>query len=414
MDEPIRRVATRRERPLRPFAAARTGKPDVSLTSASIMGRRRFLALAGGAVMLNALGPGLALARRASSIESGLQPWALPPEPSANSLDRARALIGAAVLAPSHWNAQPWRFEVEGDEIRLTADPARALPATDPDRRAMMVGLGAALENLLIAARAWGIQPTVEYFPGPLAYDVVARVTLAGGATRRDRTLFEMIPQRRSNRRSYDGRGIYPQNRAQLLAQFSGDARLHWLDDRTRIRELADLAHDATRTEGENRRAATEQASWMREDRGDARRRGDGLTVDALEYPGLAHWMPGRAFDPDSWFHRFGLESAARQAREGLRSSGAVALISTPIGGENAWVAAGQAYQRFALKATQLGIANQPVNAPIEFERARPELLRHFGAGGEEPVLLMRLGHAGAPQPSVRRAVALVASFRTT
>jgi hypothetical protein len=378
------------------------------------MGRRRFLALAGGALAFSALGPQLALARRAASIESGLQPWALPAEPPANSLDRARALIGAAVLAPSHWNAQPWRFEVDGDEIRLTADPARALPAIDPDRRAMMAGLGAALENLLIAARAWGLQPTVEYFPEAPADDVVARVMLASGGPKRDRALFEMIPERRTNRRSYDGRGIYPQNRAQLLAQFSGEVRVHWLDDRTALRELADLAHDATRTEGENRRAATEQAAWMRDDSGEARRRGDGLTVDALEYPGLAHWMPGRAFDPNSWFHRFGLESAARQARDGLRSAGAAALISSPTGGRGAWLAAGQSYQRFALKATQLGVSHQPVHAPIEFERARPELLRRFRAGGEEPVLLVRLGHASAPDPTVRRSVALVASFHTS
>ena len=359
------------------------------------------------------MGPSLALAKRAGQIESGLQPWSLPAEPSSNSLDRARALIGAAVLAPSHWNAQPWRFEVEGDEIRLTADARRALPGIDPDRRGMMTGLGAALENLLIAARAWGLQPTVEYFPAATS-DVVARVTLAGGGPRRDRALFEMIPERRTNRRSYDGRGIYPQNRALLLAQFSGDARVRWLDDREKVRDLADLAHDATRAEGENRRAAAEQASWMREDGKDARRRGDGLTVDALEYPGLAHWMPGRAFDPDSWFHRFGLESAARHARDGLRSAGAAALITTPAGGDNAWVAAGQAYQRFALTATQLGIAHQPIHAPIEWERSRPDLMKAFRVAGEEPVMLMRLGHASAPDPTVRRSVALVTTYRTT
>ncbi|MGH7742135.1 MAG: Acg family FMN-binding oxidoreductase [Candidatus Eiseniibacteriota bacterium] len=378
------------------------------------MRRRQFLALSGGAVLYQALAPGLALAKRAAALESSLQPWSLPAEPPANSLDRARALIGAAVLAPSHWNAQPWRFEAEGDEIRLTADPARALPATDPDRRSMMIGLGAALENLLIAARGWGLQPTVEYFPDPLAYDLAARVTIAAGGPRRDRALFEMIPERRTNRRSYDGRGIYPQNRAQLLAQFSGDARLHWLDDRGSLRALADLAHDATRSQGGNRRAATEQAAWMREDMNDARRRGDGLTVDALEYPGLAHWMPGRAFDPDSWFHRFGLESAARNARDGLRSAGAAALITSPKGGESAWVAVGQAYQRLALKATQLGIAHQPISAPIEWELSRPELLRTFDAGGEAPALLVRLGHASAPNPTVRRSVSLVATFRTT
>jgi nitroreductase len=413
MDEPSRRVATRRERPLTFLEAAGTGRPEGALSDAATMGRRRFLTVAGGAVLLSALQPHLALARRAGAIESGLQPWTLPAEPSANPLDRARALIGAAVLAPSHWNAQPWRFEVEEGEIRLTADPARALPATDPDRRAMMTGLGAALENLLIAARAWGLQPTVEYFPGGLE-NVVARVTLTAGGPRRDGALFEMIPERRTNRRGYDGRGIYPQNRGLLLAQISGDAHVHWLDDHAQLRDLADVAHDATREEGENRRAAGEQAAWIREDQGDARRRGDGLTVDALEYPGLAHWMPGRAFDPESWFHRFGLESAARHARDGLRSASAAVLITTPAGGDNAWVTAGQAYQRFALKATQLGIAHQPMHASIEWEHARPELLRTFAAGGEEPVMLVRLGHASAPEPTVRRAVALVATFRTT
>jgi len=412
MEEPTRRVAARRERP-----PLDTGSPrrisEHPLPKSARMRRREFLALAGGVAIYTALRPSLALANRAAQLDGGLQPWTLPAEPSGNPLDRARALIGVAVLAPSHWNAQPWRFEAEGDEIRLLAEGARALPAIDPDRRSMMLGLGAALENLLIAARAWGLQPTVEYFPSALAYDVVARVTLARGGPRRDEALFEMIPERRTNRRGYDGRGIYPQNRAQLMAQFSEDTHIHWLDDHVRLRELADLAHDATREEGEDRRAAKEQAAWMRAD-DEARRHGDGVIVGALEYPGLAHWMPGRAFDPDSWFHRFGVESAARQARDGVRSSGAAALITTARGGASAWLAAGQTCQRFALRATQLGISLQPLSAPLEVERARAPLLGHFDAVGEEPALLVRLGHASQPDPAVRRGVALVASFRTT
>ncbi|HVP69853.1 MAG TPA: hypothetical protein VMS45_00935, partial [Gemmatimonadaceae bacterium] len=80
--------------------------------------------------------PHLALAKHAEQWPAGLQPWTLPSEPPANPIDLARAMIGAAVLAPSHWNAQPWRFEVEGNSIRVVADFSRALPATDPDRRA--------------------------------------------------------------------------------------------------------------------------------------------------------------------------------------------------------------------------------------------------------------------------------------
>ena len=386
--------------------------------------RRRFLITIGGAAAYATLRPHLAAARRLSAWPSGLQPWSLPVDAPGNSVDVARALIGAAVLAPSHWNAQPWRFEVDDNTIRIVADPSRALPACDPDRRSMMIGLGAALENLLIAARAWGLQPNVDYFPSGAAAaasngaangsTVVARVTWTVGGPRRDRSLLPMISERRTNRREYDGRGIYPQNRAQLLAQVSGETTLHWLDDRESLRDLADLAHDAVRIESQDRRIAGEQARWMRDDAGDARRRGDGITVAALEYPGLAHWMPGRAFNPDSWFHRYGIGSAARQARDGVRSSGAAVLITSMRRGPAAWLAGGQAFERLALKTTQLGISMQPIQAPIEVERTRPDLLRRFAAVGEEPLLLVRLGHANPPDPSVRRAVSVVATFRNS
>jgi nitroreductase len=180
------------------------------------------------------------------------------------------------------------------------------------------------------------------------------------------------------------------------------------------LRDLGELAFDAARAQSEDRRAALEQVRWMRDDDDDARRRGDGIRIGALEYPGLAHWMPGRAFNPDSWFHRFGVGSAARQARSGMRSAGAAVLITAPRRGEPTWLAAGQAFQRLALKATQLGIAHQPISAPIEVERARGELMRRFGANGEEPLLLVRLGHASLPEPSVRRAVSAVATFRNS
>ena len=81
---------------------------------------------------------------------------------------------------------------------------------------------------------------------------------------------------------------------------------------------------------------------------------------------------------------------------------------------EASWLAAGQAYERFALRATRLGIANQPLSAPLHRASFRPDLLRQFGAIGEEPLVLVRLGHARRPKPSLRRGLALVASFRNS
>jgi hypothetical protein len=356
----------------------------------------------------------MAWAKRAARATTPLQPWRLTPEPPANPYDLARVLVGAGVLAPSHWNVQPWRFEIDGGSIRLVADVSRALPALDPERRSMMIALGAALENMLVAARAYGLQPTVTHFPHAGANDVVAEIAWTGGGERRDRPMFLAIADRRTNRRKYDGRGIYSQNRAQLLAQMFEGCTLHWIDDRQRIRDLGDLVHDAVRDQTRDPRKQAESFLWMRRDDDDAERRGDGVSRDALELGGPAKWFAGRYFNPESRFVGWGAESAGKQARERVRSAGALALLTASRADEAQWLSGGRAYQRFALKATLLGIAHQPFSAPIELAPYRAELVRRFGATGEEAMMLVRLGHARRPDATPRRAATLVSSARNS
>lgn len=379
------------------------------------MDRRRFLVLLGGAATYATLRPQLALARKLAQEPAHLQPWRLPEQvPTGNPLEVAKAVIAAAVLAPSHWNTQPWRIEVDGATLRLYADTRRALPVTDPDQRAMMVSLGASLENMLIALRAYGLHPTLDYFPSRHDPSWVATIGWVPSESVRERLMFTAIPERRTNRRGYDGRGIYPQNRAALVSQVSSDLTLHWLDERDHIRDVADLVGEAVEAETHDRRSQSEHWAWIRFGDGAARKSGDGVTMDALEYGGLPHWFAGSYFDPNSAFLRFGAGSAAHKARDDVRSAGALALLTAPRSGDLLRVSAGQSYQRLALRATTLGIAQQLIHAPISVERFRGDLLRAFGAPGEDPIAFLRLGHARSPEPSVRRSVAMVASFRNS
>jgi hypothetical protein len=382
------------------------------------MDRRRFLQLAGATAVYAVAGSALRPATLLARVTRGrtmLQPWSLPGQVTATNSDEvARAVIGAAVLAPSVWNTQPWRMQVDDARIRLFADPHRAMPVTDPDQRAMLVSVGAALENMLIALRAYGLQPAVTPFPddGSGATAIVSWTPATGGL--RDRLLFSAIPERRTNRHDFDGRGIYSQNRATLAAQVTSDLKLHWIEEHDRIRALADLVADASEAETHDRRAQREIWGWLRFGDPDARRHGDGVTVEALDYGVVPRLLAGSYFDPNSAFLRFGAQSAGRKAHAGVRSAGALALMTAPAPGRAAWLGAGQAYQRLALRATTLGIAQQILNAPIAVERFRGDLLRAFGAPGEDPVALIRLGHASRVEASVRRAVPLVASFHAS
>ena len=121
--------------------------------------RRRFLVLLGGAAVASTLPAPLAWADKKLE-RATLQPWTLPETIPAGWHESVAALVGAAILAPSHWNSQPWRFEWDAGALRLVLDPSRMLPGCDPDQRFAHMSLGAALENLLVAARAWGLQPT--------------------------------------------------------------------------------------------------------------------------------------------------------------------------------------------------------------------------------------------------------------
>lgn len=387
---------------------ARPARPSPPIAAG--VSRRRFIVTVAGVAAYAALRPHEAWAKKAAKDPPRLQPWSLPADAPARADDLARTLIGAAVLAPSHWNTQPWRFEVDEAGIRLTEDWRRALPVSDPDQRYLRMALGASLENMLIAARAYGLRPRVAYAPRA---GVVAEVSWSDGDTRRDRDLFAAITRRRTNRRDYDGRGIFPQNRAQLLALVPDEYELHWLDDVETIRGLAEVAREAAEIRIRDEKAQTEQYGWLRYDNGDARRHGDGVTTESLALAGASRWMAKRFYNPKSWFLRFGIENSGRQTRSQIRSSGALALLATR-GGESSWVGAGQVYQRVALKATQLGIAHQPLNAPLEVESTRREFERKFGVRGSQPLMLLRLGHANGSDPSVRRSVALVSSFRTT
>lgn len=376
--------------------------------------RRRFMRMVGGAALYGALQPHEAWARKLATPPLPLQPWSLPEDPPAHPVELARALIGAAVLAPSNWNSQPWRFETEGPSIRLVADTQRSLSVTDPDQKGLHLSLGAALENLLVAARAYGLRPKVTHLPEVGNAQVVAEVTWTSGDSRRDRSLFAAIPDRRTNRKEFDGRGVFPQNRAQLLAQVPDGFRLHWADDSATIERVAELTAQAVRARTLDPRSQTEAHAWTRFG-DDARRTADGVAVDALELGPPARWLAGRYLNPKSMFLGLGARALEKETRSAIRSSGAVALL-TGLQGPAViqWLTGGQTYERVALKATQLGIEHQPFNAPIESEAHRAELLRAFDAAGEDPLLLIRLGHARKPPASARRAVSLVSSFRSS
>src|SRR5690242_466477 len=112
-------------------------------------------------------------------------------------------LVRAAILAANPHNTQPWRFATSSSAIDVYVDLARNTGAMDPFRREQRIGLGCALENLLIAAQAKGYDPVLAIFPKPSDPTLIAHVELGSGPESNS-SLYQAIPRRHTSRAPFD------------------------------------------------------------------------------------------------------------------------------------------------------------------------------------------------------------------
>lgn len=316
----------------------------------------------------------------------------------AGPAERMRFLLRYAVLAPSRHNTQPWLFEIEGDEVRVYVDAARALPAADPDGRQLLMACGAALVNLRVAAHHFGHATSEEILPGYRADGLVARVRLEErcATTPEDEAMFRAIPLRRTNRLPLDGREP-PQG---LVTALVRDARrervsLRAVEEHQR-RAVAEIVGEGDRLQWASGRFRGELAAWTRSN-GSSRR--DGL-------PGYAYGMSDAAALVHPLAVRFasaGRGEADRDRRRALVTK-ALLVLSTPDDGRARWIAAGEALQRVLLRATCAGLSASFFAQAIELPDLRRRLRAAIGEPGA-PQIMFRLGYGLDVRAPPRRLV---------
>jgi hypothetical protein len=59
-------------------------------------------------------------------------------------------LLRYAILAPSTYNTQPWKFKIEKNKLIIKPDFTKKLPAKDPKNRELWISIGGMVENFRI------------------------------------------------------------------------------------------------------------------------------------------------------------------------------------------------------------------------------------------------------------------------
>src|ERR1700688_1464874 len=299
------------------------------------------------------------------------EPW---KDWRSHSNEGSLALVRAAILAASPHNTQPWLFKVTDSSIELLIDTNRNVGALDPYLREEHIGMGCALENLLLAAAAKGCAATVTLLPGklgPIPLDakpkLVARVDLSPGK-REVSELYDGLPKRHTNRGAYNSQQPIPPQFIDALSRLACDetnVRIFSFTapaDRSKIAEISSAANSELYSD-----PAVESASnqWIRLNWSSVQKYRDGLTIDAFGLPpiatAIAKMMSVRML---RW-------AASRSTDNGYSKL----MLSAPLIGfiavrdryaQEQCLQAGRIWQRAHLFATARGLAARPCNEAVE------------------------------------------------
>ncbi|MBI5546073.1 MAG: Rv1355c family protein, partial [Deltaproteobacteria bacterium] len=349
-----------------------------------------------------------------------------------------REVARIATLAPSGGNMQPWRLVAEPGrlELRLDGDVSHSL--LDHRQWASHFALGAATENLRLAAASLGLRARIRPFPDPADSILVAEATLESGGRAAELPM-DAVLDRVTNRRLAAPAPITAAQREAVIASAEkAGAAAQLVTDRDALRELGVILGEGDRLRFMNDGLRSEMKAEVLFTAAEVSR-GRGMDVRSLELSatdlaGLRLALSGAGMKV---IQSLGLGRAFEEgAHHSLgRCSGAV-LVTREGAGPRAFFEGGRAVERLWIAAQAAGLAVQPYTALVYlffrlddlddaggvFSRRELEQLRVLRERfrrlfplpkGHTDIMLLRLAHAGPPSArALRRPLDEVFTFR--
>jgi hypothetical protein len=372
--------------------------------------RRKFILMAGSSAVIVAAGKAAIDLDKMPS--TAIAAWSESRQPESDIRNR---VLSYAILAPNPHNMQPWIVDLrQPEQIDLYCDRSRLLPQTDPFSRQILIGHGAFLELLDLAASAEGYRADITYFPQGEFGDhvdgrLVASIRLVPDPDRKRDLLFQQILHRRSAKVPFDRSKYLLLEHGQGLATayINSDCNLTIATDPAQVLGLQGVLQSGIEVEMRTPRTHQESVNLMRIGSREVEQYRNGISLTGAPIGwGRLFGMVSRSKLADPTSSVF--QSGVAMYRDITAATPAFAWITTSRNTRSTQLAVGRAYARLNLKATALGVAMHPMSQVLQEYAEMRALQQRFFAMLEIPAghtvqMLVRLGYAERPDPSPRR-----------
>lgn len=275
--------------------------------------------------------------------------------------------IKAGILAPSTHNTQPWKFLIKENKLTIFPDNDRRLPIIDPQNQALYISLGACVENIMIAAKYYGYEPTAGLKFRQNNHLVIEMMFKTRKRRKTESNLAPFISQRFSNKLEYSDREIKPDLLEQLEEIREGSVRVKITSGKTQLKMAAQLLETATAELTGQPFFTQELANWMR-------------TNNTKLEDGMPGFVVGFSQKQSELVKiilpklPIASKIIAKKDRGLLLSSSGFGVIYTNKLTPQFWLDAGRVYERFVLSALVYNIHCTPMHSIVENKKTNSKL----------------------------------------
>ncbi len=374
------------------------------------MNRRDFLKLSGEGFFLMG---GMSMLNACGSLKRDHLPQSNGEKASLKGLEKDEMeILYLASLAPSGHNTQPWVVRIlEPNHWVIGSDKKRWLPAVDPENRELLLGIGAFIENLVLAAGTFGYEVDIQITANsPLDPDI-AEIRLKKGKTS-DFPL-ERIRKRRTVRSGYTDQEIKAEDlkyitrhdaRSCVVPNAPSPHSFYFPNNSPQGKYLQEGTIAANRAQAFRDPAQEELASWIRWSNKDARQYRNGLTSESMEIRGFAGWYVRNFYNRESVLKKSFREQTVDIVSKQVKTCGGWLVVTSADSNIPTLIDYGRVFENMLLKVRERMIGIHPMTQMLEEAPWKDKVAKELGLGGEVQWIL-RIGYLNSyPDPvSLRR-----------